>query len=98
MRWLWLACAALFCGAAFAADPDAAAKGGPGGFPRTPAAKTPQPDKDDGAPQAASAPTKGSMPKGDAPKGKLGTEPASQSKLGVEPKPADAKDKPPRPN
>ena len=44
------------------------------------------------------APKTGSMPKGDAPKGKLGTEPTAKGRLGTDPKPEDGGSKPPRLN
>jgi hypothetical protein len=43
------------------------------------------------------APKTGSMPKGDAPKGKLGTEPTAKGRLGTDPKPGEGS-KPPRLN
>lgn len=42
------------------------------------------------------APTSGSMPKGEAPRGKLGTEPTARGKLGTDPKPGESSKPPPR--
>jgi hypothetical protein len=44
------------------------------------------------------APASGSMPKGAAPKGKLGTEPTARGKLGTDPKPDESSKPPPRLN
>jgi len=44
----------------------------------------------------APAPKSGSMPKGPAPTGKLGTEPTARGRLGTDPQPGDPKDRPPR--
>lgn len=77
--------AALATGLAAAAEPE---KAGPAG-------KGPQAIK---APHMSMgpAPTSGSMPKGPAPKGKLGTAPTARGKLGTDPKPGESRSRPPR--
>jgi len=55
--------------------------------------------KSDAAPMSRSpAPASGSMPKGAAPKGKLGTEPTARGRLGTDPKPGESSKPPPRLN
>ena len=44
------------------------------------------------------APASGSMPKGAAPRGKLGTEPTARGRLGTDPKPGESSKPPPRLN
>ena len=55
--------------------------------------------KSDTAPMSRlPAPASGSMPKGAAPSGKLGTEPTARGKLGTDPKPGESSKPPPRLN
>jgi len=91
--WALIVAATFWAAPAVSADPEPAAKP-PGGFPRKPA----QSDQKKDAPpmSTAPAPKSGSMPKGPAPKGKLGTEPTARGKLGTDPQPGDPKDRPPR--
>lgn len=44
------------------------------------------------------APASGSMPKGAAPSGKLGTEPTARGRLGTDPRPGESSKPPPRLN
>ncbi|PYX50221.1 MAG: hypothetical protein DMG76_35285 [Acidobacteria bacterium] len=77
--------ATFWAAPAVSADPEPAAKP-PGGLPRKA-----QADRKKGASpmSTAPAPKSGSMPKGPAPKGKLGTEPTARGKLGTDPQPGD---------
>src|SRR3989442_6549867 len=81
--------ATFWAAPAVGADPEPAAKP-PGGVPRKA-----QADREKGASpmSTAPAPKSGSMPKGPAPKGKLGTEPTARGKLGTDPQPGDPKDR-----
>lgn len=58
----------------------------------------PAPDSDMARMSRSPAPASGSMPKGAAPKGKLGTEPTARGKLGTDPKPDESSKPPPRLN
>ena len=94
--WALIVAATFWAAPAVSADPEPepAAKS-PGGFPRKAPAKS---DQKKAAPpmSTAPAPKSGSMPKGAAPKGKLGTEPPTRGRLGTDPQPGDPKDRPPR--
>jgi hypothetical protein len=65
--------------------------GKPGALPR----KSKQDDHESHMSRSP-APVSGSMPKGAAPGGKLGTEPTARGKLGTDPKPGESSDRPPR--
>ena len=74
----------------------------PGALPRT-APKhehkaQPAPDSDMARMSRSPAPASGSMPKGAAPRGQLGTEPAARGRLGTDPKPDESSKPPPRLN
>jgi hypothetical protein len=94
----------LVCGHASAADPEQASKDRPGGLPHKPSPQAHKPSKPAAKPDGkagtpmstAPAPKSGSMPRGPAPKGKLGTEPTAHGKLGTDPQPRDPSDRPPR--
>jgi len=59
---------------------------------------SPAPESDMSRMSRSPAPASGSMPKGAAPKGKLGTEPTARGKLGTDPKPDESSKPPPRLN
>jgi len=58
----------------------------------------PAPESDMARMSRSPAPASGSMPKGAAPQGKLGTEPTARGKLGTDPKPDESSKPPPRLN
>lgn len=81
--------------------------GKPGALPRkdgqhehksheAPEERAADPQSDMGRRARSPAPVSGSMPKGAAPSGKLGTEPTARGRLGTDPKPGESSDRPPR--
>jgi hypothetical protein len=99
------ALAGLSATVVFAAEEEESGK--PGALPRkgkhdhhkshkAPEERAAEPESDTARMSRSPAPVSGSMPKGAAPGGKLGTEPTARGRLGTDPKPGESSDRPPR--